>query len=252
MLRPWIVSLLIAGVVVGLLVGQYAQADEVPTGIQEVRPTASPTPAGTAAPGDLLEELRDGNGSLGVGTRDHLSVCVDGDARTATEMAAVRQELDVIRNASAQNRERYGTPEAVEGCPPPLALSGPPPTSAVERHEMTDQTRLIWLPDTPSQHLVFVYFLPADVYAAYFGDVPYEDAGGEQLCEQGECWGVTVSLYLPESYDSSSLQFGLLDAIGIVPSSPSAWEGIDLQPCELGVSIPYCDIYQDERDIIGY
>lgn len=192
-----------------------------------------------------------GNGVLASSDRTHLSVCIDGAAGAATSetaLTAVRQALSEIRS-SPYYRPEFGEPEAVEGCPAPSALSGSPPTDAVERHYTLEQTVRVWPPASPSPHRVFVYVMPPEVYADYFGDDPYAVGTSEMLCSGDVCVAVTGSLYIP-SASSDALQQGLSAALGLRPREREPQPTPDWQACELGPPEPWCERYEDWKKIV--
>lgn len=184
-------------------------------------------------------------GPLSFSNRPVLSTCVDragGGEITALEVADVQRALDSIR-ASLNNRSNSGEPVAVEGCPPPTALSGAPPADAVERRDALHRAVKFDDWDAVSEHSVFVYFVPSDVHAAHFGADPFKVGSAEMRCESHQCWAVTTSLYVPAGTTPETLELGLLGALGIGNRAPQPT--IDWSPCERGTPEPRCDRYED-------
>lgn len=187
------------------------------------------------------------------GNRSRLSVCVQGEKGatvSAAEVGAVQNALNELQ-ASTLGRPEFGTPEASLGCPPSATLAGEPPRNASERHEALERVQLIWVPDEPSLHRVFLYFVPASVYAEYFGDAPYTRGAAEMLCKGDECWEVTSTLFLPESASENVLAEGIAYALGLAidENKPRSTPTSEWLACEQGAPAPWCERYEEWRQI---
>lgn len=166
-------------------------------------------------------------GMLTTSNRSNLSVCVDaagGATSVSADVEKVRQAIDdglagvadVYINAQQYQRDV----EVTSGCPAPTAaltaaeLAERPST---QRHSdlLGDPVRLA----SPSQHRVFVYFVPADVYDLAFSSKPYARGAAEFLCEGHVCAEVTTGLYVRPSVSADVLSEGLRDVIGFLPSA---------------------------------
>ena len=137
----------------------------------------------------------------------------------------------------------------MEGCPPPSSLSGSPPTDALERRRNLDQAVWIWPPATPSLHRLFIYVMPPEAYAAYFGDDPYAVGTSELLCSGDVCAAVTGSLYIP-SASSDTLRQGLSSALGLVRREREPIPTPNWEACELGTPEPWCERYEEWKKIV--
>jgi len=169
---------------------------------------------------------------LATSNRSHLSVCVDGAGGfsiSGAEVERVRQALD--SGLGSLGEEYIHAPkyrqeaEVSRGCPPP--------TSALTADELGEQSRTrygdllvdpvsVRVPagDAPSEHRVFVYFVPPDVYGAAFGAKPYAMGSAEFLCGAGyNCAEVTTALYVTPLVDADVLSDAALDAIGFLLST---------------------------------
>ena len=167
---------------------------------------ATQQPAGpTATPWAWFRTFAGGN-------RDDLSICVDGAgglSASDADVELVRDGLDSLTaNLGVDGYLSYiveaRTPR---GCPePPLELG-----TTITRSEAA---RLMYRVGVPSEHFVFVYFLPQEVYQATFGDEPYFGVGVEMCCMTGNDASVTYSVYSTRSIDEDTLGQALMHAMG--------------------------------------
>ncbi len=184
-----------------------------------------------------------------------VSVCVDGaggiDA-SDTEVELVRQALDTALAGATHIPGADTVPRrVVEGCPPPLALTGQPKSYSAE-------VPMRWLGPTevPSPHVLFVYFVGSEMYRDEFHDLPdfvYFTGDAERRCDRDiggdpanlrdgdDCSLLTQALYLPPSPDLDALIFTLQVALPLVP--PGQIPTPDWHACELGTPEPWCDQY---------
>lgn len=165
---------------------------------------------------------------LGTSNRTNLSVCVDGaggHAVSAPEVAMVRRALadgltsvsDVYQRATDY---REGA-EVSEGCPAHTAALTVAELAAWEASgdSSADDIRgspiNVRGPDTPSSHLLFVYFIPSGVYErAFDAEDPWTLGAAEMLCGGHSCAQVTAALYVSPSIDPAELSAALLSGIG--------------------------------------
>lgn len=136
------------------------------------------------------------------------SLCVDG----AEGISVSRGQVAMIRQAvvdaldSHPYLEAQGEPVVSAGCPPPTGLTDQP---------VPDKNRGGTVVDSPSEHMLFVYIVPDNVFSRSFGEVPYGTATEEFFCGGSHnCAAVTEGLYVPPSVSPEALQVGLLDALG--------------------------------------
>ena len=107
----------------------------------------------------------------------------------------------------------------------------------------------IWFPASPSPHRLFIYVMPPEAYATYFGGDPYAVGTSELLCSGDVCAAVTGSIYIP-SESSDALQQGLSAALGLLPREREPFPTPDWQACELGTPEPWCERYEDWKKIV--
>ena len=167
---------------------------------------AATEPAGpTATPWAWFRTFAGGN-------RDDLSICVDGAGGLSASDADVELVRDGLDSITANLGEKGYLSYIVEaktpqGCPePPLELG-----KAINKYEAA---RLMYRLRVPSEHFVFVYFLPEDIYQATFGDEPYFGVGVEMCCMTGNDASVTYSVYSTRSIDEDTLGQALMHAMG--------------------------------------
>lgn len=166
-------------------------------------------------------------GILSTSHRSNLSVCVDGaggatignDAILAVQQA-LEQGLESVSTVYSDALMHLENSTVSAGCPPPTAaLTSEELASAIRKHgDLHGEPAFLWSPDAPSEHRVFVYFVPSDVYASVFGTKPYAEGAAEFFCEALTCAEVTTAIYVSESVVVSTLADGLLDAIGYLPT----------------------------------
>ncbi len=176
--------------------------------------------------------------------RDHLSVCVadeTGAPASVEQLVLVEAELRSL-TISAIWQDDFGEPEVVAGCPPPSAFSGPPlgephpqASRTVTPHDVGERAVFFWRPAAPSVHKIFVYFVPRDTLAEYFDEPTYSEGRyalvtAELYCEGDNCAAVTGAMYVPPSTTTESVQQGLLDSLGLLPSAPDP--ALDLEDVE--------------------
>ena len=121
----------------------------------------------------------------------------------------VREGYDAVTaNLGEEGYLSYiGEDKTPQGCPePPLELG-----KAINKYEAA---RLMYRLRVPSEHFVFVYFLPEDIYQATFGDEPYFGVGVEMCCMTGNDASVTYSVYSTRSIDEDTLGQALMHAMG--------------------------------------
>ncbi|MCH8994961.1 MAG: hypothetical protein IH959_08365 [Chloroflexi bacterium] len=195
-------------------------------------PTGTPTGLTEADPVGARGNVTFTTTILATSNRSHLSVCVDGaggGTATATDVAQVRQALDT----GLANLEGVYTTAADYRLGITVSAGCPPPTAALTADELGEQSRTRYgdlLVDpvsvrvpaggAPSEHRVFVYFVPHDVYGAAFGAKPYAMGSAEFLCGAGyNCAEVTTAQYVTPSVNADVLSDAALDAIGFLPSA---------------------------------
>ncbi len=180
-----------------------------PTGSITTSPTVATSiaPAGTAEP---TTEPWAWFRTFG-GNRADLSICVDGVAGLSAsdaEVELVREGLDSITSNLGVDGYLSYIVEAKtpRGCPePPLVLG-----TAISRYEAVSFAYRV---RAPSEHFVFVYFLPEEVYKATFGDEPYFEVGVEICCMTRNNATVTSSVYTTRSIDEGKLGEALMHAM---------------------------------------
>ena len=164
---------------------------------------AATEPAGpTATPWAWFRTFAGGN-------RDALSICVDG----AGGLSASDADVDLVRDGLDSITSNLGVDgylsyiveaRTPQGCPEsPLELG-----TAINRSEVA-----MYRLRVPSEHFVFVYFLPEDIYQATFGDEPYFGVGVEMCCMTGNDASVTFSVYTSRSIDADILGEALMHAM---------------------------------------
>jgi len=187
----WLLALLVAAAAVILLLEEFVGAQE--------------------------DQVRFARGGLATSNRSRLSICVDGArgaAVAAAEVEAISRGLDDLFAAGRYSLVYGGEHLVVVGCPPPTALSAVP-RSRDARHGSDGGGVYLYAPEGPSEHRVFVYVIPPDVYNASFGSEPFATGTAEFLCQGHECAAVTTSLYITPSVAANVLREGLLDALGL-------------------------------------
>lgn len=202
----------------------------------------------------------DDPGNLVAPGRTHLSVCVDGAGGinvSPSDVDKVSTALDNALASLAQVPPEFGQPTVTGGCPPPLPLGEP--LDYGDRNGGLAQ----FLADATlaSQHLLWVYSVPDELYAASFGSEPFTRATAEIVCrnpprtpptppEPGHpyigfrdnvCSPTTVSLYLPASIGTGLMEEAVLRALGLFPRKPDPT--FDLHACEQGTLVPGCREY---------
>lgn len=180
--------------------------------------------------------------------RDRLSLCVDGaDGFTASseDVDSVRTALDAGLGKQLQIPNEYTKRVVTAGCPPPSARLGTP-----EDYIGLNATRYYPGDGSPSEHLLFIYFVSRDVYTASFGTQPYAYVPEEFICEGDVCWVVTYGLYFPESVTPDVLEATLVDRL-VLPRPNNPEPVLDWSACERGEQ-PYpdntCDQYEEWLD----
>lgn len=221
---------LVAFVTSQLVAGSEDDADLLPTGDRSESVAGSEDDAGPVPPPD----------------RSQLSVCVDGAGGLAVSSAdvdAVGAALqDALASAPLEVPDEYSDPTVVAGCPPP-----PPALLDESISPVLRPDELAVLVETPSDHLLFVYFMPSETYAFSFGDVPYTKVDQEVVCPTDDCITTSLSLYFPESPGHDLLRDALLDILSLVPRPPEPT--IDWSACERGEEpFPFtCESYEDYK-----
>lgn len=212
--------------------------------------TRDEEPANVAAP---EETDAPGDGRLLSGTRDNLSVCVDGAGGleiNGEDVDDIESALDEALASVPNVPEEFSNPDVSEGCPEPRAPMG----QAISRFDV--ESRLV---EAPVPHLLMVYVLSPELFAATFPDERYAKTAEEHVCRPGgdTCVTVTSGLYLPSPAGTTLLRDALLDGLALSPYKPTPDPTIDWRACERG-ELPHpdftCEGWQDnladqERDI---
>lgn len=181
------------------------------------------------------------------GTRTRLSLCMAGPSGFSISDGAVqamREALEEGLAAQAEIPPEYDERAVSAGCPPPAARLGSP-----EKFLGLGAPNV----DTPSEHRVFVYVLPPEIYAATFGSDPYAFGPEEFVCEGDACIPVTLGLYVSSSANRDVLRQGLLDSLHLLLPKPNNPEPtLDWDACDRGEQ-PHpdysCDQYEEwKRD----
>jgi hypothetical protein len=229
--------------VLALLTGACGEDRPLDTGAATTTTAVATTDRSEAqGGGDVRVE-----GPLLVSNRSHLSICVDGGGGlniSNEDVQGVRETLEEALAARPEIPPEYAEREVTAGCPAPTARLGSP-----------EKFLGLGAPSvaTPSEHRVFVYLLPPEVYAATFGSDPYSFGPEEFLCEGDACYPITFGLYVSSSFDGNVLRQGLLDSLHLLLPKPNNPEPIlDWAACERGEQ-PHpdysCDQYEEwKRD----
>ena len=223
-----LVLLALAGVLLAAACGGGGDDDVAPTRTPEFLPMST----GDITPERLLRSRLASN-------RTEFSVCVDGAGGvsvTRTEIDKVRQAVDsVIGSLSV-------VPTAVtEGCPPPLALTG----DKLHFTQLSGSNffpRYFILPELPSVHRIFVYFVSPEAYAASFDQpYPYVFSLEEVVCELDICTGVSSGLYVTDDMTSELLSYALQDFYRLKPD----W----LDTCNATPELSWCAKFWRESSL---
>ena len=179
-----------------------------------ISPDSATAPSvSTATPIDDVEESVPLFLSALAPHRTKLSICVDGAGGVSVSDAdseLVREGLDsVTSNLGEEGYLRYLVEaNIVAGCPEPTLPLGTPINSVNETRPYQKDVRVA------SEHLVFVYVLPQDVYAATFGEIEYFRAGAEVCCMTGNNGLVTSAVYVTRAITDGKLGEVLMRAMG--------------------------------------
>lgn len=182
-----------------------------------------------ATPSPTAEGDSSGFNRLFSDTRSHLSVCVAGTEAyeiSDEEVDDVHSALEAGLAEVDEVPSEFGDWEVVAGCPAPVETLGTP----LKYYPGFDAAHV----DVPSEHMVFVYFVPEDVYHVTFGDEAYTLSTEEMVCEGDVCVGVTLGLYVPATVTSGLLKMALLDGLVLLPREPEPEQTLDWTSCERG------------------
>ncbi len=195
--------------------------------------------------------------------RTHLSLCVDaGGGREASDddFAIVQEALDQAIGGLTVVPPEIGEPSLRVGCPPAVEFTGESRTSVDYYQTANVETD----EDSLSEHRIFVYFIPEDVFLdAYLGG-PFGWEVSELLCEhelvtpnptelsergrwpfrdspRNECDGMTHGLYVPDGADAEDVSAGILRLLGLHERLPQPT--VDWQTCVRGTPEPWCVHY---------
>ena len=163
-----------------------------------------------------------------VDARTRLSICVDvvGGASLSTEQLEAAEDALADGLARTQNLPpEYDDQEVVGGCPVPAAELG---TGAY------DPWLQFVIVTTASEHRVFVYFVPDDLYAATFGAEPYATGVEEFMCEVDSCSPATHGVYIPLTAERVVLEDALLKGLTLLPQAPLPNPDYGWEVCEQG------------------
>ncbi len=157
-----------------------------------------------------------------VSNRPRLSVCVEGTrglTATETDLEAVRQALTALR--AEFGTEKTSEPGVVSGCPQARVLSEAAPRTDDERSNLLSDPIGIRSPDLPNSNRAFVYILPADIYAEYFGATRWAIAPAEMYCSGHSCAEVSTSVYISADSSENDVYESLKRALGLYVYPPS-------------------------------
>lgn len=180
-----------------------------------VRLSSDDEPAEVVAPEETAAPIDDW---LLASNRANLSLCVDGAAGltiSGEDVETVHEALDSALASQPSVPPEYDNPTVSQGCPPPSAQLGQP----ISKYDIEGAVVTV-----PTDHLMFIYLVPARVYAATFGwesgSERYVSAHEEDLCVLDECTAVTTGLYVSHPIDADALRDGLLEGLALVLPTP--------------------------------
>lgn len=206
------------------------------------------------------QEQGDG-GRLRAPQRTHLSLCVDsagGGDISDDDVTRVGEALDAGLGSLDEVPQEFRDPETVRGCPAAIDLTGRPLSytdlCCTTVHSVRDISLV-------SPHLIFVYFVPDDVYVQSFRDAGWAGWiwGAEHFCKGDTCSPVTISVYVPTTTTSGDLTHAL--ALGLVrdpqtPEPTADWKNcldgtpeswcLEISPCFATVDDPQCADFWEE------
>lgn len=145
--------------------------------------------------------------------RTGLSLCVEGTDAYSPSESLIESVQEAVEDVVAVHQDlpvQYAAPTLSAGCPPTRVPLG-------ERRVVSPGafSRIV---DEPSEHYLFVYLVPPDVYAQTFRS-KYEVGGTERVCQGDVCMLATLGLWVPSTAEPSVLQDGILEALRWVPTS---------------------------------
>ncbi len=141
--------------------------------------------------------------------------------------------------------EQYAARAVVSGCPAASTPLGTP-----NPYFGLNAARYASGESSPSEHLVYIYFVSREVYAATFGDEPFVRGPEEFICQGHVCIEATVGVYFPDTVAADVLEAGLMRAL-VLPRPEIPGPVFDWSACERGEQ-PHpdytCDQYEDWLD----
>ena len=155
-------------------------------------------------------------GPLRVSNRVTRSLCytaVGGQTVTSDHRDRLDQAVDMLGVELAGHP--FPTVELTRGCPPPAA--------ADEAHRSVDPktgeiTALGPITETPSMHVIHLYFVEQDLFLDWFGGQPWVITGEEIWCGNPrtfQCSAITKGIYVTPSATADTLHESMIDAIGL-------------------------------------
>ena len=225
------------GLIVVLLVRGDGELPD-PTSLQAALPL-TPTPlAQTGSDVDIVPSSR-----LISNNRTHLSLCVggeDGTGASEADVEAVRVALEQGLAAQAEIPPEFSQREVTSGCPLPSVPLGDRASGVGEFGDNVDE---------PSEHLLFVYLIPPELYSSTFDSEPFVNGSAQFVCEYDQCTKATMALYLPSSATNEDIRQALLDTLRLLPREPIPDPTFDWEACERGTP-PHPDYSCDQYDDI--
>ena len=178
--------------------------------------STEPEPTMTTADEQAEERFNPFNPLIDIERRE-LSICVaglGGHTFESSDVTRISTALDAGLAKFSDLPEEAGTRRRTEGRQPtriPLGeATGGPGTYA----------RAVEGVDSPSEHFMFVYFLPEDLYTATFPHFDrYALGAAESFCAGDECETATLGLFLPSNAGADAIENALLEALRLAPST---------------------------------
>lgn len=144
--------------------------------------------------------------------RTHFSICVDGAAGFVLGDLDVERVRDALESTIPNVREDAWYLSILEGA----TVAEGCPDSALPLGEFIEYrtARYASIVEVASEHKVFVYYLPDDVFDATFDEKKYFLAGAEICCMTGNDVEATTAVYVRQSATVGKLGEAIMHAIG--------------------------------------
>ena len=132
------------------------------------------------------------------------TVCVQGTG----SLTDVESEVEAVRRAFAS--ELGLAIEMVYGCPRTDIFDAAPPLSRAELNRaVEDAAAVVREPEPFIPRRAFVYVVPSDLYAEYFGDALYIRGVAQFFCSGHSCAADGVALYVRDGVTTATLSAAL-------------------------------------------